>query len=459
MLTPSPTVLLVFLALSMPTFLNGQENPRPEKASWPSFHGENAAGVAHGYPTPTRFNVEKGENIGWKTPLPGLSHSSPIVWGDRIFLTNAVKKGKAVLKVGLYGNVTSVPDEGPHEFQVLCIDRLSGKVLWTKTAWKGVPEFKRHPKGSHAASTPATDGTHVVAFFGSEGLYAYDYSGKLIWKKNLGSLDAGWFRSKKDQWGFASSPIIHEGRVYVQCDVQDEDNSFVAALDVKTGEEVWRTQRLDVPTWSTPTVHVTDKRRQLILNGFKHIGGYDLDSGKELWKLGGGGDIPVPTPIVAHDLVFITNAHGRMSPIVAISTAAEGTLSMKADDDEHVAWSIRRGGSYMQTPLVYGDYLYACRGNGSLSCFDAKTGKLHYRERLGGGGFAFTASGVAADGKLYYPSEEGEVFVIKAGTKFENLALNELGETCMASPAISRGVLYFRTRHHLIAARKGEKKK
>jgi outer membrane protein assembly factor BamB len=417
---------------------------------WPSFRGPRASGVAEGA-TPTHWNVEKGENLRWKTPIPGLGHSSPVIWGDRIFVTTAVKEGDAELKVGLYGDIQPVNETTPHRWQVLCLDGQTGKVLWERTAREGVPIIKRHPKASHASSTPATDGRHIVAFFGSEGLYCYDVAGRLLWKKDLGRLDSAFFRVPSAQWGFASSPLIHDGRVVVQCDVLT--NSFVAAFDVKDGKELWRTPRDEVPTWCTPTVLARDGRTQVVLNGYQHAGGYDLLTGKEIWKLTGGGDIPVPTPIVAHDLIFLTSAHGPVAPIYAIGTSATGDISLRdgATTNAHIAWSVPRRGNYMQTPLVVGDCLYCCNDAGVLTCYEARTGYVHYSERLGSGGSGFTASGVAADGKLYFASEVGKVFVVRAGPKFEVLATNELGETCMATPAISEGALFFRTRNHLTA--------
>jgi outer membrane protein assembly factor BamB len=211
--------------------------------------------------------------------------------------------------------------------------------------------------------------------------------------------------------------------------------------------------RDDVPTWSTPTIHTGPGPAQVIVNGLRHIGGYDLKTGKELWKLRGGGDIPVPTPVAGHDLIFITNAHGMMSPIYAIRPTATGDISLSGDQrsNDHIAWSQAREGAYMQTPLVYGDYLYVCRDSGVLSVYDAKTGERKYQQRLADGKTGFTASGVAADGKVYYTSEEGGVYVIKAGPVFEQLAQNSLGEVAMATPAISEGTLLFRTRSHLVA--------
>ncbi len=417
--------------------------------SWPSYHGPAGRGYADGHPTPTEWDVEEGVNIAWDVPIPGLSHSSPVVWGDRVYVATAVKEGddEAPLRVGLYGDIGSVEDDSKHQLRLLCLGREDGAVVWSKLVFEGVPAIKRHPKGSHAASTPATDGEHVAVFFGSEGLHVFDADGELLWKKDFGVLDSGFFRSPSAQWGWASSPVIHDGRVYVQADHQGE--SFVAAFDVSTGEQIWRTAREEAPTWCTPTVHVTADRRQLVLNGWKHMGGYDLDTGAPLWWLEGKGDIPVPTPVAAHGLLFLTSAHGGPAHIFAIAEGAEGELSLEPDG-QRLVWSNRRFGAYMQSPFVYGDELYVCRDNGVLTCWDARTGEQRYRQRLTAG-VGYTASGVAADGKLYYPSEEGDVHVVKAGTTYELLAVNPLGETCMASPAVSRGMLLFRTRSRLIA--------
>lgn len=421
--------------------------------NWPQFRGEQASGVSEGKPTPVDWSIESGRNVRWKTAIPGLGHSSPVAWGERIYLTTAVRDAdaEAPLKVGLYGDIEPVSDEGPHRWQVLCVERGSGAIVWTQTACQGVPKIKRHPKSTHANSTPATDGRHVVAFFGSEGLFCYDADGKLLWKLDLGLLDSGYYVVPGAQWAFGSSPVIFDEMVIVQCDVQGE--SFLAAYHLRDGRELWRTRRAEVPTWSTPTVHRVGDRTLVLVNGYRHIGGYDARTGAEVWRLTGGGDIPVPTPVVAHDLVFITNAHGPMHPVYAVRLTATGDVTPASEQDPGpaVAWWRRTRGNYMQTPLVYGDLLYCCRDDGILSVFQARSGESIYRKRLGSGGSGFTASPVAADGKVYFTSEEGEVFVVKAGATFELLATNPLGEVCMATPAISDGTLYFRTRGHLIA--------
>jgi outer membrane protein assembly factor BamB len=419
--------------------------------NWPSFRGANASGASPS-PAPTTWDVSSGKSILWRTPIPGLALSSPIVHANHLFLTTAVGQGENKdLRVGLYGDIEPVNEHTPYAFKLLCLDKASGTILWERTAYEGIPKVKRHPKSSHANPTPATDGKHVIAFFGSEGLYCYDAAGKLIWKKDLGLLDSGFFRVPTAQWGFASSPVIHDDRVIVQCDSQK--GSFVAAFALNDGAELWHTPREEVPTWSTPTVHTSAGRSQVICNGWKEIAGYDLTTGKRLWNLRGGGDIPVPTPVVAHDLIFITNAHGSQAPLYAIRTTATGDITLPdgADSSEHIAWSYRRGGNYMQTPIVVGEYLFLCRDNGQVTCFDAKTGKRLGEQKLGDGRTGFTASPVAAADKLYFTSEEGQVYVVAATPKLDVLATNQLGELLMATPATSGGTLYFRTHSQVIA--------
>jgi outer membrane protein assembly factor BamB len=425
----------------------------PEEENWPSFRGVQASGLGSGKPTPTTWNVESGENVKWKAPIPGLAHSSPIVWGDRVYVTSAVSEsGDNDLKVGLYGDIAPVDDPSEYSWRLYALDKASGELLWMREAHRGVPKVKRHTKATHANSTPATDGKRVVAFFGSEGLHAWDMDGEPLWSKDLGTLDAGFFRVPAAQWGFGSSPILVDEMVVVQCDVQGQ--SYVAAFEAATGKQIWRTDRFEVPTWGSPTVYEVAGRKVVAVNGWKHIGGYDLQTGAEVWRFAGGGDIPTPTPIVAHDMVFITNAHGNMAPIYAVRKSAEGVIDLAEGESTSggIAWSTTRDGAYMQTPIVVGDLLYVCRDNGVVGCYRAKTGEEVYRQRLGKGGTAgFSASAVSADGKIYFSGETGEVYVVRAGEKYELLAVNEMDEILMATPAISDGVLFFRTRGHIVA--------
>lgn len=421
-------------------------------ASWPQFRGPQASGRADGPALPPTWDVRKGDGVLWKTPIAGLGHSSPALWGDKLVVTTAEKaEGDSSLRVGLYGDIAPVDEPVPHRFKVICLDRRTGKPLWEHTAHEGVPKVKRHTKATHANCTAALNDRCVVAFFGSEGLYCYDHAGKLLWSKDLGVLDSGFHMVPGAQWGFGSSPVIHEDRVIVQCDVQKD--SFVAAYALKDGQELWRTPRDEVPTWSTPTVVKSGDRTQVLCNGYRCIAGYDVRDGKELWRMRGAGGIPVPTPIVGDGLFFFTSNHSPAQPIYAVKAGAKGDISLEGEEEknEFVAWFKPRRGNYMQTPILLGERLYLCADAGLLTCFEAATGKQLYRERLGKGGTGFTASPVAAGGRLYYTSEEGDVFVVKDGPTFELLATNPIGEVCMATPAIVDGVLYVRTQNHIIA--------
>ncbi len=447
-------IFSLFLAVCflVPQTCTGQSNTPSNRQSWPSFRGHLASGIAEDHSVPVKWDVKRSENILWKTSIPGLGHSSPVVWGGRIFITTAVQdKGQSSLKVGMYGDVASAEEGNIFGWHILCIDIEDGKILWNRRSYMGKPKVKRHPKSSHANSTPCTDGNYVVAFFGSEGMYCYDMEGNLIWKKDLGKLDWGFFRSPAAQWGGATSPVIHQQMVIVQCDVQEK--SFIAAFDLKDGTQLWKTARDEVPTWGTPTVYTGDQHSQIIVNGYKHIGGYDIETGGEIWKLEGGGDIPIPTPVVAHGLIYITNAHGGKSPIYAVRLSAAGDISLDENEssNKHIAWSYERDGNYIPTPIVYKEYLYCCSDGGRLSCIEAGTGKLQYRENLSSSYTSFSASPVAADGKIYCTAESGDIYVVEAGPKFKLIGVNKMNEICMATPAISQGTLLFRTRGHLVA--------
>jgi len=408
--------------------------------------------VSEGRPVPATWSLPGKTGIKWQAPIAGLGHSSPIIWGDSLCVTTAISgRADAGLKPGLYGDVASVNDDTPHTWKLVCLNKQNGRVAFERTLNNGVPKIKRHTKSTHASSTLSTDGSYIVAMLGSEGLFAFDMKGTQLWRKDLGVLDSGWFMDKTAQWAFGSSPIIHEGTVILQADVQQ--GAFLGAFDLKTGNEKWRTPRADVPTWGTPTIVQVNGRPQVIVNGWKHIGAYDFATGKEIWKLAGGGDIPVPTPIVGDGLIYITNAHGPMAPIYAIRTTATGDISLKAGEtsNAHIAWSYPRDGGYLITPILYRGILYVVKSNGAFQALDAKTGERIYQDRLGSGTTAFTASPVAADGKIYFSSEEGDTFVVEAGRTFKLLATNPTGEIIMATPAISEGVLFIRTAKQIVA--------
>lgn len=420
--------------------------------NWPQFRGPSASGVVEGSTAAVQWNAEKSENIRWKTNIPGLGHSSPVVWGNKVFISTAVTSGtKDETRYGLYGDVAPVKDDPKHTWKVYALDKNTGKILWERVAYEGVPKVKRHPKSTHADSTPVTDGKYLVVLFGSHGLYAYDLNGKLMWKQDLGMLDSGWFYDPDYQWEHGSSPVIYKDLVIIQADVQKD--SYIAAYNLKTGKLTWKTPREEISSWGTPTVYLGKTRAELITNGSKAIRGYDPATGKELWRLTPNSEVTTPTPIVAHDLIYVTSGYRPIQPIYAIRVGATGDITLKdgKDSSEFIAWSKTRGGPYMPTPVVYGDLLYTCSNQGVLTAYNAITGERIYQERLGGKGGAFTASPVASDGKIYLSSEDGEVFVVKAGPKYELLATNSVGEVMMATPAISDGLVIIRAHNHVFA--------
>lgn len=422
----------------------------PYNQQWPSFRGPLALGFIENAKPPTTWNAETGEHIKWKTAIPGLGHSSPVIWDNYLFLTTAVNTSAGEsLKVGLYGDIGEANDSAVHEFKVYCLDKTSGKILWERLAHKGIPKSKRHTKASQANCTAATDGKYLVVHFGSEGLYCYDFKGNLVWKKDMGLINPGFFAVPGIEWGYSSSPIIHKNRIIVLCDIPK--TPYITSLDLATGNEIWKTSREgEVETYGTPALFTKNGKTQIVVNGFKHAGGYDFETGQEIWKLGNGGDIPTPTPIVVNDLIYLNSAHGKFSPILAVRINATGDITLSPDStkNQSIAWSVKRGGAYMQTPLVYDTYLYNLQVNGQLTCFDAVTGEEKYKDSLKE---AFSASGIAADGKLYFSSEDGNIYVIQSGPVFKLLAKNALEDVCMATPAISGNILFFRTQHFVIA--------
>ncbi|MEK6675876.1 MAG: PQQ-binding-like beta-propeller repeat protein [Planctomycetota bacterium] len=431
-----------------------------ESRNWPSFRGVGATGVADGQGAPLRWDVPNGKNLAWRTAIPGLAHSCPVVWGDRVFVTTAASENsEAPFRHGLYGDVDTVKNEPSHQWKVYALDKKTGAIAWEKTSHVGVPKVERHTKSSHANSTPVTDGKHVVAMFGSEGLYCYDIDGKELWKRDLGILNAGWFFDPDYPWGFGSSPVMYQDTVIVQADVQADvqGQPHISALDVRSGATVWTTLRDEVPSWGTPTIYEANGKAEVLTNGTKYARGYDAATGLELWRLSGHSEITVPTPFVSNGLIFIASGYSPIQPIYAIKVGARGDLSLRGGEEksEFVAWSKKKGGPYMPTPIAYGDHLYTCANNGILICYQAKTGEQVYKQRISdSGGAAFTASPIAADGKLFFTSEDGDVFVVRAGPTYELLATNPVGEPCMATPAISDGLIFIRTTKHIVAVGK-----
>jgi outer membrane protein assembly factor BamB len=450
--TPSPAAAAAAETTPPPAMLAPGKIARPTgPRNWPSFRGDGSAGNGDGQRAITDWDAATGKNIKWKTPIPGIATSSPIVWGTRVFATTAVSSaGNNSFRTGLYGDVKPVDDLSPHEWKMYCLDKATGKILWERAAVIGAPRTKRHTKSSQASSTPVTDGRRVVAVFGSAGvMIAWDYSGKELWRVNLGTLDSGWFFDPAFQWGHSSSPIIHRNAVILQADVQK--GSFIAAWDVATGKPLWRTERADeISTWGTPTIARTaDGRDVLVTNGTK-IRGYDPASGKQLWTLGPNSEITIGTPVAGNGLVYVTGGYPPVRPIYAIRPGAEGDISLQKgqESNQSIVWSNMTEGTYIPTPLLYDGYLFTLNINGVLSAYDPQTGKRAFRGRVGTGG-AFSSSPVGADGKLYIASEDGEVYVISATPDMKQIAKNDMKEVIMATPAISDGLIVLRTMGHL----------
>ena len=439
--------LLIFLFfLSTAVAANAQ--------NWPQFRGPGASGIADGQNLPVKFSAEDRSNILWMTSIPGLAHSSPVVWGNRIYVTTAINtEGSPELRTGdsSVAGAGTVSEEGKtkHSWRLFSIHRRTGKILWSKIIHEGKPRITRHPKASNASATPATNGKYLVALFGSEGLFCFDMDGELMWKKDLGVMDQGYWTKPQYSWGPASSPVIYENLVIVQNDRQQ--NSFLAAYDLATGKEVWKVERNEKPAWSTPAIY-NGKRPELVLNSANYLYGYDPKTGRELWRFSNEDrQVITPSPVVVDGVAVITGAAGS-HPIYAIRLGGNGDITPAGGEStsEHLVWKTPRWSPYTPTPLIYRGIVYVIMDNGVLRAFDFKTGERLYQTRVAVGA-GFSASPVASDGKIYLASEDGEVYVVKAGRTYELLSANTIGEVLMATPAISGKMLIIRARNHLYA--------
>ena len=421
---------------------------QPADDNWPSFRGPQASGLSATATPPVRWNVSTAANMAWRTAIPGLGHSSPIVWGNRVYVTTAIGKAAAAQTLSLgdsdRAGIDPANDLVPHRWQLMALDRATGQVVWTRVVHEGVPRVKRHVKGSHASATPATDGRVVVAMFGSEGLYAFDPSGKELWRKDFGPLAVGLADEPEYEWGPASSPIIHGSSVIVQNDRYKD--SFLVALDLQTGKELWRVSREERPSWTTPLVMTHDGTATVVAVSPFFIRGHDLRSGRERWRIADPeGQVKVSTPVPAGEFVIVTGGWPSAARPVMAVRVAEGT----------VAWRHDRGSPYTTTPIVYDGLVYVLTDNGILSAYELATGVRAYQTRLPAQAGSFSASPVAAAGRIYFASEDGQVIVVRAGRKFEVLATNDMDEVCMATPALSGDLLLVRTKTLLYALRDG----
>jgi outer membrane protein assembly factor BamB len=417
--------------------------------NWPGWRGPGSLGISSEKGIPAQWDLSR--NVKWKVEVPGLGHSSPIVWGDRIFVTTAVnsdpKEGN--WQKGFFSDERK-PDAHEISWEVLCFDRDTGKLLWEQTAVRRKPVSGRHTKNSYASQTPVTDGTYVYAFFGDQGMYCYDFNGKLIWSRELGIF------TMRNNWGLGSSPVLFKDYVIQTCD-QETGGSFIVALDKKTGKTIWKTDRDELSSWSTPYLY-EGSRPELIVNATRAIRSYDPETGKLLWECRGPAtSITTPTPTSSNGLIFVSSGFIRdeIRPITAFRPGARGDITLKegVTHSDAIAWRQPTAAPYIPSPIAYRDYIFVLLDQGFIACYDAKTGKeLYGRTRIDVGAI-FSASPVAVEGKLYCISEDGDVFVIKAGPEYELIARSSLGESVMASPAVSDGKMFVRAIKHLYCIR------
>ncbi len=413
--------------------------------NWPGWRGDGS-GISSGTDLPLTWSEDR--NVRWKVAIGGAGHSSPIVWNGRVFITTAVPNDPNVMtfRGGVYmGGNRAKPDESEYAYCVIALDAETGKVLWSTPMVQQRPKTRRHTKNTYASETPVTDGTHVFASFGPAGLHCLDFEGHVIWQRDLGLL-----RGKRG-WGTAASPILFQDTVIVVGD--NDDQSYVAAFEKTTGDPFWRTEREEGASWGTPFLFQTDEGPIVVTNATRRMRGYDAKTGRLLWECGSGSMISVPSPVATEGLVFLCSGHNLMrpQPIFAIRAGARGdiTPAKGQSQTEGVAWWHALGGPYVTSPIAIDRYLYVPLDRGTLTSYDARTGEMVYeRQRLGARN-TITASPVAAGGRLYLQTEDGECYVIKQGPEFEILAVNKLEETFCASPAISAGRLFLRGRKHL----------
>jgi outer membrane protein assembly factor BamB len=437
-------------------------------AAWPQFRGPNGAGVADDATLPVTWSAT--EHVAWTADLPGRGWSSPIVWGDRVFVTSAVNTNafKAPGK-GIFGNdyaaelekqglseaeivkklvdrdIELASESGTISYVVAAIDAKTGKALWQREAHRGPPPGGRHRKNTYASETPATDGERIYASFGGNvGVFCYALDGTKLWS-----------RTWKPQpiyldFGTASSPVVHGGRVYQLHD--NDGESFLAALDAKTGKEIWTVTRTDLDArlasgWATPLIWAHAQRTEIVTIGRGFAISYDLD-GKELWRMKGFRQ-STPSPVVAGGLLYIgSGSQGEANrPLLAVRPGATGDISLEEGETSSasVAWFLPRFTGYTPSPLAYRGRIYAVNDNGVLQVADAATGAEVYKARIGGGGHTFSSSPIASAGRVYVASEDGDVFVLGAGDRYDELAHNRLGEMVLASPAAAGDRLYVRT--------------
>lgn len=423
------------------------------QSNWPQFRGEHSLGVATNSKLPTTWSTT--QNVAWKTSVPGFGWSSPVVWGDKIFVTSVVRDGEVEPpKKGLYfGGERPTPATNTQHWMVYGFDWTTGKRLWEKPVHAGLPSTSIHLKNTYASETPVTDGERVYAYFGNAGLFCLDLEGKEVWSQKWESYKT------RAGWGTAASPVRHGDRIFIVND--NEERSFMVALHKKTGEQLWRVERDEKSNWATPFVWENAERTELVVPGRKRVRSYDLD-GKLLWEFGGMSSIVIPTPFAKAGLLYVCSGYvgDKNRPVFAIRPGAAGDISLKDGEtsNEFIAWCEKTAAPYNPSPLVYGDHFYVLFDFGFLSCRDASTGKeIYEKQRINlDGTSGFTASPWAYDNKIFCLSEDGDTFVFQAGPGYKLIGKNSLSEMCMATPAIARDSLILRTAANLYRIKNSE---
>lgn len=411
------------------------------QSSWPAFRGPGAGVVADDPRLPESWS--ETENVVWKAHVPGRGWSSPVVWGDHVFLTSVVKTGQPEpTELGRWRGTDIARTTEPHRWVVYDFELATGNLRWERAVHAGVPADAKHLKNSYASETPVTDGERLYVYSGSAGvLAALDFAGKTVWSVETGRMEM------RSGWGPAASPVLHGGRVFIVND--NEQASFVAAFDARTGRQLWKVARDEGSNWVTPFVWEHTQRTELVTAGTRKIRSYDLD-GKLLWELAGMSTIAIPTPFARDGLLYVSSGYvaDDLRPAYAIRPGASGDISLAPGEtsNQFIAWSSARLGSYNPSPLVYGSYYYTLHDRGFFTANDAKTGREVYgRQRISDQASGFSASPWAYNGKIFALSEDGDTFVIQAGPEFSIVGKSSLGETTLATPAIVDGDLVMRT--------------
>ena len=429
-------ILLLGGLMPTPARADGIGSPPAAEALryWPQWRGPLATGVAPQADPPVEWS--EGRHVRWKLALPGKGHSTPIIWGDRVFLTAAVPFGDKADPV--YDNAPGSHDNLPvtqhHQFAVLAVSRREGKILWTKTVRKEFPHEGGHQTGSLASNSPVTDGERLFAFFGSRGLYCFDLNGEAKWQKDLGKMQT------LHGHGEGSSPVVHGGLLIVNWD--HEGDSFLYAFDTRTGQERWKVARDDKTSWSTPLVVEHGGKRQVIISATKRVRGYDLGTGRLLWECAGLSRNVVSSPVAGAGMVFAANSYDWQAMLAIRLAGAKGDIT----DTDHVAWKLNRLTPYVSSPLLYDDTLYFVRHNQNvLSRLEPSTGKPRGEPlRLEGIHDFIFASPVGAAGRVYVSGRDGSTVVLRHGGDNPTLAVNHLEDIFSASPALVERELYLR---------------